>query len=196
MRNVATLLLVTALTACGGGGGGDGAQGKYGGTWRFRGIKMSDNCRSNLPPIIEVDLRIKQDDNSVTIQSGRFVATGSVNDKDGVSATATRPADNGCTDGISIVLSNASDGEAEVGYALGAQCGRVTCAVGYAGPAVRTAKAATEGDDADLLFEEMEVATQESETGVEGGILSALEETQLELETGNTPTLETPELDE
>ena len=185
MRNLIAIVLVAGLAACGGGGGGEEGSGRYGGTWRFQGTKMSDNCRSNLAQNVAVDLKVSQDGDSVTIQSGSLVATGSVNDRDGVSATLTRPGDSGCTQAVSIVFSNASDGQADVGYALGAQCGGVTCAVGYAGTAVRTGKVDVEGvqvDDPDSMVEAISELAAGSEEGVEGGILSALEEAQLAIE--------------
>ncbi len=174
---------MSVLAACGGGGGGGGST--YSGTWRFQGTKVSDNCRSRVSQNITVDLIVKQNGDSVTIQSGSVVAAGNVNDRDGVSVTHTQPGTNGCTQGVSIVLSGASDGNADVGYALGAQCGRLTCVVGYAGTAVRTAKVSdegTQGDNPDSLVEALGEVAATSEEGVDGGIESALEETQLELE--------------
>ncbi|MFN4894910.1 MAG: hypothetical protein ACK5GN_10640 [Pseudomonadota bacterium] len=190
MRKLVTLLLVTGLAACGGGGGGGGeGSGLYSGTWNFQGTKLSDNCRSGVAQNISVDLIVNQDGDSVTIQSGSLVATGSVNDRDGVSATFTRPAADGCVQGLSIVFANASDGNAEVGYAIAAQCGRVTCAVGYGGIAVRTGKTLSDdlqGNEPDSMFESLGEVAIESQEGAEGGIASVLEETQLSLDTGNT----------
>jgi hypothetical protein len=86
---------------------------------------------------------------------------------------------------VSIVFSNASDGQADVGYALSAQCGGVTCVVSYAGTAVRTGKVDLEGvqvDDPDSMVESISELAAGSEEGVEGGILSAIEEAQLAIE--------------
>jgi len=182
MRKIAPIALMTVLAACGGGGGGGSA---YSGTWKFQGSKVSDNCRTGLSQNLSVDLIVEQDGDSVTIQSGRIVAPGNVNDRDGVTVTYAGPGTNGCAQGVSIAFSGASDGFADVGYVLGVQCGNRTCVVGYSGTATRTAKVSDQdasGDNSDSLIEALGEVVVTSEVGVDGGIESALEEAQLGLE--------------
>jgi hypothetical protein len=119
------------------------------------------------------------------VQAGSLTLTGSVNDNDGFEALITRPGTNGCTQAASLVFTNASDGNADAGLAFAAQCGNITCTVGYAGSAVRGASGSFQNKAVTSDFEGFAAALTEaaegSDTGVEGGLLNAIEETQMEL---------------
>lgn len=174
---------ILTLSACGGGGGGSSPN--YSGSWAFQGTKVLDTCRSTLPNVSTANLVVTQDGSAVTVQAGSLTLTGSVNDKDGFDALVTRPGTNGCTQAASLVFTNASDGTADAGLAFAAQCGNITCTVGYAGGAVRGATSSFQdkatASDLEELAGALNKAAEVSDTGVEGGLLSAIEEAQLEL---------------
>jgi hypothetical protein len=181
-----SVLTMSVLVSACGGGGGDGASTNYGGTWNFQGTKLSDECRSSLGPTMGVNLVVTQNGSAVTVQSGSLTLTGNVNDKDGFDAMLTRPGTNGCIQGVSVTLRDASDGTAIAGYAIAAQCGGVTCAVGYGGTATRTSTKSLETDTddrtAETMTDELADVTTTSKSGMEGGVLNGLEETQMEIE--------------
>ncbi len=185
--SIISAALSFSLLLCGcGGGGGDGSSGTYQGTWGFVGTKLTDTCRSSLGNNIGATLIVSQNGSAVTVQSGSLTLTGSVNDKDGFDASLIRPGDDGCTQGVSVGLRDASDGTAIAAYALAVQCRGVTCAVGYGGTATRTSTKSLEADTEDRTVESMtntlSEVTATSKTGIEGGLLNALEETQMEIE--------------
>lgn len=173
------------LSACGGGGGGSSSS-DYSGTWAFQGNKLSDSCRSSLGPTLSSTFSVTQDGSSVTVQAGSLTLTGQLTDQDGFDAILTRPGTNGCVQGVSVAIRNASDGNADAVYVLGAQCRNVTCTVGYGGAAIRTSSKSLETGTDDTIVEELTKSvvdtTETTENGMEGGLLSALEETRMEIE--------------
>jgi len=175
---------VLMLSACGGGGGGSSSN--YGGSWAFQGTKVVDTCRSSLPQVTSANLVVTQNGSAVTVQSGSLTLTGSVNNNDGFDVLVTRPGTNGCTQASSLVFRNASDGTADAGLAFAAECGNVTCTVGYGGIAVRGASNSFQDkvmeSDLDSLAAALTEASESADGGVEGGLLNAIEETQMEIE--------------
>ncbi len=181
-----SVLTMSVLASGCGGGGGDGASADYQGTWSFVGTKMTDTCRSSLSPNMGATLIVTQNGSDVTVQSGSLTLTGTVNDKDGFDASLIRQGRNGCTEGVSVGTRDASDGTGIAAFAMAVQCRDVTCAVGYGGTATRTSTKSLETDTddrtAETMTEELADVTTTSKSGMEGGVLNGLEETQMEIE--------------
>lgn len=131
-------------------------------------------------------MSVTQDGSNVTVQAGSLTLTGTTTDKDGFTAMMTRPGTNGCTQGMVVELRDASDGEALVGIALGAECRGQTCAVGYGGTATRTAtkslEASETGDSSEKTISTITSRVQVGDVGAEGGIANGLEETLMQLQ--------------
>lgn len=181
-------MLSLQLCGCGGGGGGGGTD--YSGTWSFQGTKFSDACKSSLGPTMSLNWIVSQNGSDITVQSGSLTLTGAVNDKDGFDASLAREGSRGCLEGISLGTREASDGSAIAAVAIGVQCGKVTCVVGYGGTATRTSSKSLDTRADSITIESVTNSVSESttttDTGLEGGLLSALEETQMEIEKQQT----------
>lgn len=176
------LTSVAMLLSVGCGGGGGGGTTSYAGTWQFRGVKVVDQCNSGVSATISSTMLVNQNGSEIAVQLGNVSLSGSVNDKDGFDASTTRPGDDGCTVGYSVTYRDASDGEADVGLALGVQCGNRTCAVGYGGGAVRLSdRELPQTKSLDLTDVEGALAGGTVKGGIDGGLENALEETKADL---------------
>ena len=176
---------VVGQTGCGGGGGSGDSSG-YSGTWNYNTTLAVNACRLPVDPTINGTLTVTQDGSNIIVQGGSLTLTGTTNDKDGFTATVTRPAENGCTSGMLIEFREASDGEALVGIAMAAECRGRTCGVGYGGTATRTANKSFEeseaGDIAENTISTITSQVQVGEIGAEGGVENGLEETLMQLQ--------------
>lgn len=140
--------IVLLMFGCGGGGSDEGAF--YGGVWRFSGIKLSDTCNAGASTVLNTVITVNQDQGRIVATSGRITLTGSTNDKDGFSVSATTPAPtNGCVFDFAYVFQNASDGAADVGYGYATRCGNQSCTVVYTGPGTRDSSRSTVVDESD-----------------------------------------------
>lgn len=134
------LFLLFAAASCGGGGGGDdsgGGAGFYAGTWDYAAYKAVDPCSSPLDERISGWLIVNQDGSRVVVNTGQITLTGTTNDDDGFTVGWGGISDNGCETAIAYALTDASDGEADLGLAMGVRCGLQECTVGYGGSALR-----------------------------------------------------------
>ena len=149
-------LFVACIAACGGGGGGGDDTGFYGGTWNFRGALLINECGGDVSNPFVVDLLVNQDGDGVVVNSGSATLTGSVTENDGFLVTDERVI-NGCNSVAGYEFRNASDGEADVAFAIILNCGGVSCSVGWGGTArLLSARDALEGDgDIDLSLDKL-----------------------------------------
>jgi hypothetical protein len=138
------------LGACGG-AGGSGSGGFYAGVWDFVGAKFVDDCNTGAPGSTSITLTVNQDGRDVVVNSGNVTLTGTTNQDDGFTVTASLPGSNGCAGAASYVFKNASDGNADVGVGIAVRCGVTQCTVAYGGPATRRSeRQALEGPGLDL----------------------------------------------
>lgn len=173
---------VTMLLSIGCGGGGGGGTTSYAGTWQFRGVKVVDQCNSGVASTIASTMLVNQNGSEVAVQLGNINLRGTVNDRDGFDASMTAPGKDGCTVASSVTYRNASDGEADVGLALGVQCGNRSCAVGYGGSAIRVSDRELSKEASFELDSATDALAQGAETaGIDGGLENAIEETKADL---------------
>lgn len=130
------VLLCASLVACGGGGGGS-SSGNYAGTWDIGASRVLNDCGARVDPTFVTTIVVNQDNNRVVVNSGNLTLEGETNDRDGFTVSTAYNSTNGCQVGAGYSLSDASDGEANVGIALVVRCGSRECAVGYSGTATR-----------------------------------------------------------
>jgi hypothetical protein len=177
---------VVTLTGCGGGGSNSGGSNAYSGTWSYQTVKLLDACRLGISGTLNGTMRVEQSGSTVTVQAGSLQFTGNTNDKDGFTASVTRPSPNGCREASTMELRDASDGNGPIAIAIGAQCGNRACVVGYGGAATRTSTRGLSEKSADDAprdtVEEITRVVELSDVGVDGGLESALEEALLEAE--------------
>ncbi len=128
-----TLTLSLVFQACGGGGGNDSES--YAGTWSFSGNKVHETCDSGAPSTASVTLTVNQDGDRVVVNSGSITLVGTTNDQDGFGVVGSGTTTNGCSTEYAYYFDGASDGDADVGLAIVANCGGARCEVGYGGSA-------------------------------------------------------------
>ena len=107
----------------GGGGGGGSDEAFYAGIWRFIGTKILDDCSSGLPNSSTVDITVNQNGNNIVAKSGNITLTGTTNNEDGFNVGYESVSSNGCPVATAYIFKNASDGNADVGLGIAAQCG-------------------------------------------------------------------------
>lgn len=139
-----SVLVLGSLLACGGGGGGGGGS-SYSGTWDVAATKTLDECNSGTAPAISARINVNQNGNEVIVNSGDVTLTGGVNDRDGFTVAGGFQS-SGCTNAAAYVFSDASDGDASVGFALTVRCGNAQCTVAYGGRAQRIGRSGIEVD--------------------------------------------------
>jgi hypothetical protein len=123
-----------------GGGGGDGDSEFYAGIWRFSGVKVQDSCNVSSDSTASLTLTVNQVDERVVVDAGSAVLEGELNNDGGFSVSrSTYNNSNGCVTGTALVFENVSDGEAEAGLAIVAECPGATgtCILAYGGQATR-----------------------------------------------------------
>lgn len=130
-------LIVFVSAACGGGGGGKSSSGFYGGTWNFAGRIVVNDCNSQIPSETVVNLVVNQDGNRVVVNAGSVTLQGNTNNRDGFDVASASQSANGCETGTAIIFANASDGIADTGLAIVAQCGNLRCTASWGGESVR-----------------------------------------------------------
>jgi hypothetical protein len=154
LRMLLSFSVTTVLYSCGGGGGG-GNSAFYGGVWQFQGVKVIDDCNFNAPNSATLTLNVNQAGDEVIADVGSLQFSGMTNDEDGFTIIHQQPADDLCETASAIAFKEASDGNANAGYAIVTKCRSLTCSVGYSGTAIRSSRRSLESgavqDPAQLL---------------------------------------------
>lgn len=159
-----SVILIGALlcSACGGGGGGTGnTKGFYAGMWTVSATKVVDDCQAGLDETISRTVTVNQNGNTVVLDSGSLVLTGTTNEDDGFTVTHSDFTD-GCTRAAAYSFGNASDGLADVGFALSVQCGVAKCTAAYSGSGERLNGKIEFSKDTESEFEQLQAATGQS----------------------------------
>lgn len=131
-------VLGVVLSACGGGGGGDGTSaGNYAGTWDLALRQVVNDCNADVSPTFVQRALVNQDGQRVVVDLGQGVLAGTTNNEDGFEVSTSGTTSGGCQSATALVFKDASDGNANVGFAIVVRCGSATCTLGYGGGAVK-----------------------------------------------------------
>lgn len=128
--------ILTMLVSCGGGGGSDSSV-SYAGVWRVSGSKVRDDCNSGVSAIFNNEILVNQNSNNIVVDSGQWGLTGTTDDDDGFTVAGSQPRPNNCQLAAAYSFKDASDGNANVGFAINATCSSGSCTVAYGGTATR-----------------------------------------------------------
>lgn len=111
----------------------------YSGTWIFSGVLAYNNCNlSGFPNAVSATNRVTHTGNNVVLVSGTVTLTGTTHNEDGFEVYSPITTDsNGCRSQIGERYEGASDGNANAAVLFVAQCGTLSCGLGYAGTALR-----------------------------------------------------------
>lgn len=154
-----SVLVLCLFSACGGGGGGGGGSAFYGGLWRFAGVNALNDCNIDIPVQVIANLTVNQDGERVVVDSGNVVLEGTTNEEDGFAVAHSGVTENGCALALAYVFKDASDGEADTGFAIVSRCGSLQCSVAYGGTSLRSGRANIDDSDAATVDEVIEVIT-------------------------------------
>lgn len=113
----------------------------YTGTWNVNAYLYTNECDLDVNGTLISALVVNQSGNDVVAYDGAVNYTGTTNDQDGFTVSGIIPNYvSGCTGAAAYSFGSASDGNANVGFAIVATCSSLTCSVSYGGTAVRQSK--------------------------------------------------------